>query len=83
MLAYLGVIPIGAVYVMWAFVMSRLPASRAAGFLYLIPVIATIVGSLWLHEMPGSLGIAGGALIISGLFLINRRGRVEMPPVPE
>lgn len=82
-LIYLGVVPIGIAYVLWAFVMSRLTASRAAGFLYLIPVIATIVGRLWLREAPGSLGMLGGALIISGLVLVNRKPAVALPPVPE
>jgi drug/metabolite transporter (DMT)-like permease len=72
-LVYLGVVPIAAVYVMWAYVMSRLTASRAAGFLYLIPVVATLVGWAWLREAPGPLGIAGGALVIAGVWIINHR----------
>jgi drug/metabolite transporter (DMT)-like permease len=83
MLVYLGVVPIGAAYVMWAFVMSRMTASRAAGFLYLIPVIATLIGWAWLHEAPKPLGILGGVLVISGLVLVNRRPAPDLPPVPE
>jgi drug/metabolite transporter (DMT)-like permease len=83
LLIYLGVIPIGAAYVMWAFVMSRMTASRAAGFLYLIPVIATLIGWAWLHEAPKPLGILGGAFVIAGLVLVNRKPSPDLPPVPE
>lgn len=83
LLIYLGIVPIGAVYVMWAYIMSRLTASRAAGFLYLIPVVATLVGRAWLQETPGSLGLLGSALIISGLLLVNRKVSAAPPPIPE
>jgi drug/metabolite transporter (DMT)-like permease len=63
--------------------MSEMTASRAANFLYLIPVIATIVGSAWLHEVPGSLGILGGGFILSGLFLVNWKRQAVPPPIPE
>jgi drug/metabolite transporter (DMT)-like permease len=72
-LVYLGVVPIGVVYVLWAYVLAAMTASRAASFLYLIPVIATVVGWLVLGEVPAPLSFAGGALVLTGLVVVNRR----------
>jgi drug/metabolite transporter (DMT)-like permease len=77
-LVYLGIVPIGLVYVLWAYVLAAMTASRAASFLYLIPVIATVVGWLVLGEVPAPLSFVGGALVLTGLVIVNRRQR----PVP-
>lgn len=37
--AYLGVFPAAAGYVTWAYTLARVPAARAASFLYLVPAV--------------------------------------------
>ena len=54
---------------------SRFPAARAANFLYCIPPTATVMGFLWLGEIPALLGIAGGVLALVGVAVVNLRRR--------
>ncbi len=72
---YLGVFPAALAYVTWTYALSRAPASIATSFLYLSPVLAIIIAWLWLGEMPLALSIVGGFLSLSGVVLINTRGR--------
>lgn len=72
---YLGVFPIAVAYITWAFVLSRLDASRAASYLYLVPVVAILCGWIGLRETPALLALVGGALALSGVIVVNTRGR--------
>ena len=70
---YLGIVPSLIAYASWAVALSRLPASRASNFLYCVPPVATLMGFLWLGEEPGLLGVAGGALALIGVAIVNLR----------
>lgn len=68
---YLGIVPSLIAYASWAVVLSRLPAARASNYLYCVPPVATIMGFLWLGEVPGLLGMIGGALALGGVVIVN------------
>jgi drug/metabolite transporter (DMT)-like permease len=72
---YLGVGPAALAYATWAFALSRLPAGRAASFLYAVPVMAFLFGWVWLGEIPHAADLAGGALALGGVVLVNTLGR--------
>lgn len=72
---YLGVFPAALAYVTWTYALSRSPASIAASFLYLSPVLATLIAWVWLREVPAVLSLAGGGLSLCGVVLVNTRGR--------
>lgn len=72
---YLGVVPSFIAYASWAVTLSRLPAARAANFLYCVPPMATLMGFFWLGELPGLLGALGGVLTLGGVVIVNlKRG---------
>ena len=74
---YLGVGPAALAYVTWAVVLSRLPASRASSILFVVPVVAFLVGWVWLGEAPTLIDLAGGVLAMGGVALVNTLGRAE------
>ena len=80
---YLGAGPAALAYVTWAVVLSRLPASRASSMLFVVPVVAFLVGWVWLGEVPTLVDLAGGLLAMGGVAIVNTVGRsrhAQKPP---
>ena len=73
--AYLVIFPTAVGYVTWAIAPKRLSAARASNFLYGVPPTATLIGFLWLGEIPSTIGAIGGALAIFGVVVVNMRRR--------
>lgn len=72
---YLGVFPAALGYVTWTYALARQPASVVTSYLYLSPVLATIMAWIWLREVPSLLSLLGGGLALCGVLLVNLRGR--------
>lgn len=68
---YLGLVPSFIAYGSWAVALSKLPASRASNFMYCVPPTATLMGFVWLGEVPGVAGIVGGLMALGGVVLVN------------
>ena len=72
---YLGLFPTAVAYIAYAYVLSRMPASRTASFLYLVPGVALLVAWAWLGEVSPALSLIGGVIALAGVLLVNRRPR--------
>ncbi|MDO1528905.1 EamA family transporter [Fulvimonas sp. R45] len=78
-LLWLGIAPSFVGYLAWNLAVHRASASRVSSFIYLSPPIAIAIGWLWLHEIPGVVVLAGGAIVIGGVVLANARRRTVAP----
>lgn len=65
-------------YVLFAYALKGLTASRVAAFNYLEPVIATGLGIWLLHDRVGLLGMIGGGLILLGVYFTERERGEEV-----
>ncbi len=70
---FLGVFTTGLAYIAWFDVLSQLPAAQSGAFLFLEPPASMVVASIVLNEKITTASILGGAIIILGVYLVNRR----------
>jgi drug/metabolite transporter (DMT)-like permease len=68
---FLGIFPGALGYILWSYVLSRLTASGASSYLYLIPPLAILIGWLWLGELPAPAALIGGAMALGGVVIVN------------
>lgn len=72
---YLGLVPAALGYATWTYALGAFGAARAANFLYLVPPVATALAFFWAGEVPSLTTLAGGAVVLTGVVLVNRFGR--------
>lgn len=70
--AFLGIACSGLAYIWWYDALHRLPASQAGALLYLEPLVAMAVAAIVLGEPVRIAMILGGAVILTGVWLVNR-----------
>ena len=70
---FLGPICSGIAYSFWFDALEHMPAARVGAFLYIEPLVTVAVAACLLGE-PVRLGtMVGGAIILLGVWLVNRR----------
>ncbi|MGH2596841.1 MAG: DMT family transporter [Actinomycetota bacterium] len=72
---FLGVMGTGAAFVLMGRLVSRVGSTRASFATYLIPVVALLLGVVFLSERIPLLSIAGIVLVILGALLASRKER--------
>ncbi len=63
-------------YVAWFVVLEMKNTSEVSVYLYVIPVVSTIISFLFLDEQITWLFIVGGFFVIFGLYLVNRERKI-------
>ena len=74
---YLSLGPAMAANFMWVFALTRVPASQAAVFSNLTPIVGIVLAGLILDEAITRYHVVGSVLIIAGVFLTTWR---RQPP---
>jgi drug/metabolite transporter (DMT)-like permease len=72
-LGFLGVACSGLAYIFWNDALQVIPAAELGVFLYVEPLVAVGVAAVVLGEAMTLLAYAGGAVILLGVWLVNRR----------
>jgi drug/metabolite transporter (DMT)-like permease len=70
-LAYSTLLSLVASYILWSRGVQKLGPSRAALFMCLTPLVATLVAMVLLGEQPTLAHLIGGGLIVGGVVLGN------------
>jgi len=78
-LLYFAVFPGILAYAFWNHGVHAVGPSRAAIFMYLTPVFASVLAGIFLNESLGLFHVVGGLLILTGLLLATRAGRPMAP----
>ena len=70
----LGIFGSGLAYIAWYDALQELPAARLSVFIYIEPLVTLVLAALILGEAITITTVIGGAMIISGVYLVNRTG---------
>jgi drug/metabolite transporter (DMT)-like permease len=84
-LLYLGAAASALAFILWAYGLRHLEAGQAAVFANLNPLVGVIVAALFLGESLAPTQIAGGLLILTGVWLASQRSvgaRADAPAAP-
>jgi drug/metabolite transporter (DMT)-like permease len=71
-IVYLAAVPTALGFTTWAFALRRTSAGRMGVTVYAVPVVAIVLGWLFLGETPAVLALAGGALCLTGVAISRR-----------
>ena len=78
-LAYMGVVGTAVAYVWFYDGVARIGPARSAVFINLVPVVAITLGVLLLGEKVHTSMIVGAALVVTGVWIINRSPAPQAP----
>lgn len=75
-LIYLGALPSATAYFTWGKAMSYAErTSEVTNFMFVTPLLSTIMGFIILHEVPNAGTFIGGAIIIVSIVVFNLKGK--------
>ncbi len=70
-LLYMAIFSSAVAYLFYFWLLRYLEASQLSAFTYLLPVVATILGILWLGEKGSWDQVLGGVLALGGVYWIE------------
>ena len=78
-ISFLGVFCSGIAYIFWYDALKDLPVAQTGAFLYLEPIITVVVAAVVIKETILLATLAGGIIILIGVWLVNRRQLFGQP----
>jgi drug/metabolite transporter (DMT)-like permease len=77
---YSALVGISAAWVIWFALVRAGEASRVAAYIFAVPLTAVLIGVVFLDEPLGYTLLIGAALVVSGIYLVNREPRRSKKP---
>ncbi|MET0884995.1 MAG: DMT family transporter [Mycetocola sp.] len=74
--AYLGIFPSAVGFLLWGYVVARLPLVTSTSLLYFVPPVAILLSYLWLGEASRVSDALGAAIILIGVIGISQGNRI-------
>ena len=71
-LMYSALVGIALAWVIWFALVRAGEASRVAAYIFAVPLTAVLIGVIFLDEPLGYSLLVGAALIVCGIYLVNR-----------
>jgi drug/metabolite transporter (DMT)-like permease len=78
-LAYVVIFPTVIAYILWMEGIRAIGSGPTTSFMFLAPVFALLIAAALLGERPTPLQGAGGALMLLGVWLVNRPAESGSP----
>ena len=69
----LGIFGSGLAYVAFYDALQEIPASQLGAFFNVEPLVTTVLASFMINEAIAAITLIGGAIIILGIWLVNRK----------
>jgi drug/metabolite transporter (DMT)-like permease len=73
-LLYTSLVGTALAWMLWFGLVRAGEASRVSAYVFLVPLVAVLLGALFLGEPVGPSLLVGAALVVCGIYLVNRRG---------
>ena len=70
-IVFIGVFPAAIAYALWSYGIAHLPVNHAVRYLYVMPLIALVLGWVILGELPNPLSIIGGVVAVAGAVVAS------------
>lgn len=64
-------------FYIWTIVLNRIGVAAASAYIYFLPVVSLIVAFLVLSEVVTLMALAGVALIMTGVYIAERKGKSD------
>ncbi|MDA4136782.1 MAG: DMT family transporter [Thaumarchaeota archaeon] len=71
-LGYNVILASGVAYVVYWKILSRMPAAQFTSYFFLVPVLATIMASIFQLSVPPANELVGTVLVAVGIVVVNR-----------
>ncbi|MEW6637501.1 MAG: DMT family transporter [Actinomycetota bacterium] len=72
-LLYTALVGTALAWILWLGLIRAGEASRVAAYVFFVPLAAVLLGAILLGEKLSPSLLAGAALVVSGIYLVNRR----------
>lgn len=72
-LLYTGLIGTALAWVLWLRLLTSGEATAASSYIFFVPLVALLLGTVFLGEDLAATLLIGAALVVAGVYLVNRR----------